>query len=210
VHVSSQRVNHTLSRSIVIALTPHPASANVPYVPQGMTGVNLFDTFEEEHMATPSLPTYNTRSRARQHPANQAQHLAPRVFRPIMFTNTQGFHSAPNQATNHIPMANAVINQDIGTSLEYHQLIQDETIFPVWNKASANEFGRLAQGVGVGGGEGSNTILFIPRQAIPKGEIVTYGRFMVDIRPNKTETHRVRLTVGVTCSNIQVMCQHSH
>jgi hypothetical protein len=31
---------------------------------------------------------------------------------------------------------------------------------------------------------------------VPKGKIVTYGRFVVDIRPNKTETHRVRLTVG--------------
>jgi hypothetical protein len=44
--------------------------------------------------------------------------------------------------------------------------------------------------------EGSNTIFFIPRQAIPKGKIVTYGRFMVDICPNKAETHRVRLTVS--------------
>jgi hypothetical protein len=52
----------------------------------------------------------------------------------------------------------------------------------------------LAQGVG-GGIEGSTTI--IPRQAVPKGNIVTYGRFLVDIFPNKTETHRVRLTVGV-------------
>jgi hypothetical protein len=47
----------------------------------------------------------------------------------------------------------------------------------------------------VGGGiEGSNAIFFIPRQALPKEEIVTYGRFVVNIRPNKTETHQ--LTVG--------------
>jgi hypothetical protein len=92
-------------------------------------------------------------------------------------------------------MVNAVINQDTGTSLEYRQLIQDETTLPVWNKAEANEFGYLAQGVG-DRIEGSNTIFFIPRQAIPKGKIVTYGRFVVDIRPNKTETHQVRLTVG--------------
>jgi hypothetical protein len=31
---------------------------------------------------------------------------------------------------------------------------------------------------------------------VPKGKIVTYGRFVVDIRPNKTETPRVRITVG--------------
>jgi hypothetical protein len=92
-------------------------------------------------------------------------------------------------------MVNAVINQDTGASLDYRHLIQDETTFPVWNKAAANKFGRLAQGVG-GRIEGSNTIFFIPRQTVPKGKIVTYGRFVVDIRPNKTETHRVRLTVG--------------
>jgi hypothetical protein len=31
---------------------------------------------------------------------------------------------------------------------------------------------------------------------VPNGKIVTYGQFVVDIRPNKTETHQVRLTVG--------------
>jgi hypothetical protein len=92
-------------------------------------------------------------------------------------------------------MANSVINEDTGTSLEYHHLIQDDSTFPVWNKEAANEFGRLSQGVG-GSIEGSNTIFFIPRQAVPIGKIITYGRFVVDIRPNKSETHRFRLIVG--------------
>jgi hypothetical protein len=92
-------------------------------------------------------------------------------------------------------MANSFINQYTGASLEYVHITQDDTTFPVWNKAAANEFGRLAQGVGVKI-EGSNTIFFIPRQTVLKGKIVTYGRFVADIRPNKTETHRVRLTVG--------------
>jgi hypothetical protein len=169
-----------------------------PYVHQGMTGVNLFDTFEEEHMETPSLPRYNTIARACQQYANQAQLLAPHVFRPITFTNIQGFHVAPKQANNNIHMINSEINQDTRAILDYHQLIQDENTFPVWNKATAkataNEFGRLVHGVG-GRIEGSNTILFIPNQAIPKGKIVTYGDFVVDIHPNKTETHRVHITV---------------
>jgi hypothetical protein len=37
---------------------------------------------------------------------------------------------------------------------------------------------------------------FVPRQVIPKGEIVTDCRFVVGIRPNKAETYRLRLTVG--------------
>jgi hypothetical protein len=75
--VSSPRVAHTLPCNSVITLTPHPASYNAPYVPQGMAGINLFDTFEEENMETSSLPRYNTRARARLHYANQAQFLAP-------------------------------------------------------------------------------------------------------------------------------------
>jgi hypothetical protein len=43
---------------------------------------------------------------------------------------------------------------------------------------------------------GSNTKFFIPRQSIPKGKIVTYDLFVVNIRPNKTETRQVCLTVG--------------
>jgi hypothetical protein len=119
------------------------------FLPQGMEGVNIFDTFEEDHMETPSLTRYNTRARTLRHSANNAQHHAPSVFHHITFTNTQGFHASPRQAINNINMANDVINQDTGTSLKYRQLIQDETTFPVWNKAAANEFGRLAQGFGV-------------------------------------------------------------
>jgi hypothetical protein len=49
-NVAYPRVNPTLQHHIVIPLTPHPAAANSPYVPQCMAGVNLFDTFEEEHI----------------------------------------------------------------------------------------------------------------------------------------------------------------
>jgi hypothetical protein len=65
------------------------------YVPQGMVGMNLVDTFEEEHMVTPTLPRYNTRARAQQHSANNSHHHTPRVFRPITFKNTQVFHAPP-------------------------------------------------------------------------------------------------------------------
>jgi hypothetical protein len=170
-----------------------------------MAGMNLFDTFEEEHMENPAIPSYNTRSRARQHSVNQARTVRPRIFRPIYFTSNQNVVMPLKQAPQTMPMANAVINEDTGASLEYRHLIQYETTFPVWNKAAANEFGRLAQGVG-GRIEGSNTIFLIPRNTMPKGKVITYGRFVVDICPNKCETHRVRLTVGATKSNIPVNC----
>jgi hypothetical protein len=77
VDVASPRVAHTLPHNSMITLTTHPAAENAPYVPQCMGGVNLFDTFEEEHMKTPSLPMCNTRASASQHSTNQAQFLAP-------------------------------------------------------------------------------------------------------------------------------------
>jgi hypothetical protein len=117
------------------------------------------------------------------------------MFRPIAFTNNQHITFPIQQNPQTMPMANSVINEDTGASLEYRHLIKDDSTFTVCNKAAENEFGRLAQGV-PDRIEGSNTFFFIPRQAVPKGKIITYGRFVVDIRPNKSEIHRVRLTVG--------------
>jgi hypothetical protein len=54
--VASPTVTTALPPATVIPLSPHPASVNAPYMQQGMAGVNLFDTFEEEHMETPAVP----------------------------------------------------------------------------------------------------------------------------------------------------------
>jgi hypothetical protein len=94
-----------------------------------------------------------------------------------------------------IPMANAVIHPTTGANMEYRGLIADKETFPNWDRAAANKFGRLAQGVG-GRIEGSNATHFILRSEVPPNNTVTYGRFVVDVRPNKEQIHRVRLAVG--------------
>jgi hypothetical protein len=99
-------VTDELPLTDVIPLTPHPASDNAPYMPHGMAGMNLFDTFEEENMETSAVPRYNTRSRARQHSVNQAHTLTSRIFRPIAFTNNQSITLPVKQATQNMPMAN--------------------------------------------------------------------------------------------------------
>ena len=43
---------------------------------------------------------------------------------------------------------------------------------------------------------GTNTIFFITKDKVPAGRTVTYGRIVAEIRPQKAETHRTRLTVG--------------
>jgi hypothetical protein len=44
--------------------------------------------------------------------------------------------------------ANPVLDFDTGKLLEYRQLLRDPKHTEIWTKAGANEFGRLAQGVG--------------------------------------------------------------
>eukprot|EP00978_Attheya_sp_CCMP212_P026017 scaffold84797_cov47-Attheya_sp.AAC.1 len=41
-----------------------------------------------------------------------------------------------------------------------------------------------------------NSVKFIHKQNVPKGKIVAYARFVADIRPQKDEPHRMRLTAG--------------
>jgi hypothetical protein len=66
-----------------------------------------------------------------------------------------------------------------------------------WSHSSANEFGRLAQGIG-GRIKGTDTIRFVSKTAVPPDRYkdVTYGKFVCEIKPNKSEIHRTCLTVG--------------
>ena len=65
-----------------------------------------------------------------------------------------------------------------------------------WATSLANKIGRLAQGIR--DILGTNTIEFIRKTDIPKDRRrdITYGRIVVDYRPQKSEPNRSRLTVG--------------
>ena len=100
----------------------------------------------------------------------------------------------PEQETN-MPMANAVTCPTTGRQLEYKQLIENQETKHIWTQSFSNELGRLAQGNDANV-KGTNTIFFIPRNKVPSHKMPTYGRIVVDIRPQKTEPERTRLTVG--------------
>lgn len=84
--------------------------------------------------------------------------------------------------------ANSVIDKTTGKPLEYRHLIahEDPQVQEDWNLSGANEFGRLAQGVG-GHTKGTNTIRFIYKHEVPKNKTVTYARFVCNERPQKKE-----------------------
>ena len=64
-------------------------------------------------------------------------------------------------------LANAIFDEQSGKMLNYRQLLTHPNHKDIWTKSSADEFGRLAQGVG-GRIEGTNTIYFIPYNKIPR------------------------------------------
>ena len=99
----------------------------------------------------------------------------------------------PQYSCHHL--ANAVVHPVHGHIMEYRELIKDPLTKGVWLKSSANEFGRLAQGVG-GRISGTNTIKFIGHKQVPRGRTVTYARFVCELRPMKAEVERTRITVG--------------
>jgi hypothetical protein len=64
-----------------------------------------------------------------------------------------------------------------------------------WVTALSNELGCLAQGIS-NRVVATDTIDFIQRTEVPPEKEVTYGNFICDFRPLKSEPYRVRLTVG--------------
>jgi hypothetical protein len=99
----------------------------------------------------------------------------------------------PTSLSQHV--AHSVLDPITGQSLEYRQLSQGPTR-DKWIHGFANEIGRLAQGIGTRMPTGTDTIHFIKREQVPSDRKVTYGHIVATIRPQKSETHRVRLTVG--------------
>ena len=91
-----------------------------------------------------------------------------------------------------------VRDDESGEYLNYRQLRRSDKYKQIWDISSANEFGRLAQGTKDGRVAGTNTIFFISKESVPKDRVrdVTYASFVCEIKPNKKETHRTRLTAG--------------
>ena len=81
--------------------------------------------------------------------------------------------------------------------MEFRHLIGDRKYREIWGQAYGNELGRLAQGM-EGRVKGKNKILFITKEDLPaaRWKDVTYGRIVVNYRPEKSDPNRVRLTVG--------------
>eukprot|EP00804_Cyclotella_cryptica_P004967 CCRYP_014094-RA/>CCRYP_014094-RA protein AED:0.12 eAED:0.01 QI:0/0/0/1/1/1/2/0/1245 len=85
------------------------------------------------------------------------------------------------------------------TITKYKKLINIPQMRDVWTTAFGKEFSNLAQGDDKTGETGTNSIFVMFRDEIaniPKGRTVTYGRIVIDYRPQKTDPNRVSITAG--------------
>ena len=96
----------------------------------------------------------------------------------------------PKPVKFKIEFANEIFDEETGKLLKYRKLISHPKYHETWSHSSANEFGRLAQGVG-GRIKGTDTIFFIHKHQIPQDRWrdITYAKFVCELKPNKAEVH---------------------
>lgn len=171
------------------------ASINLPNAPPAMSTRSRVAAAK----AAPTKPTRTTRvSRLRQPTISskkkQHQALAAILQSP---KKRKQFWKTLKEIDVQVEQAMAVLDQETGKLLNYRQLLKSPKYNKEWSISSANEFGRLLNGVGKRV-TGTNTMRAILESEVPKDrkKDVTYGSFLCTVRPEKDEPNRTRFTVG--------------
>ena len=130
-------------------------------------------------------PAYNTQSRAK------AAMFAAIAHRQCMYPKHLSSCRFPSNTIN------AVLDNEDGEQMGYRHLMKKPKYRNLYGKSYAKEIGWLAQGM-PGQVTGTNTIIFINKKDVPadRWRDVTYGRVVVNFRPEKEDPYRTRLTVG--------------
>ena len=94
----------------------------------------------------------------------------------------------------------AVMDIESGKMLKHRQLINhpDPDTNQTWRTSTANEIGRLFQGVGGRIKNPTNTCHFVKKDQVPAERFkdVTYAKFECTERPQKAKKHRTRAVLG--------------
>jgi hypothetical protein len=126
-------------------------------LPRGITVAAVDKPYGPPHPMT-------TGSRVAAQKLTLAMHICP----PTQSSCGSDFGAAMNVMENNLrsEMAQAIFDKELGELLKYRALLTHLKYCEAWTHSSANEFGRLAQGVGTRI-KGTNTIFFIAKQDIP-------------------------------------------
>jgi hypothetical protein len=154
----------------------------------------LYNFFLIRHPCTPSPvepadPSLNAIPPNDDEPAPRTHHRYPLRSQPRTGPNHIAANVMPTQ------QANAVVFPVTGQVQECRQLIKGPHK-PWWTHSLSNEFGRLAQGVGIRMPTGTDTIHFVRQNQVPKDRQATCGQVVCNKRPQKEEICRTRVNVG--------------
>jgi hypothetical protein len=187
-----QRVQTTVSPPRVASTDPEQISLQHILPSQSTPNSHRRQQTPVRRIVTPQTPHVMVRRSARQQ--NVSQHMMAETINQAnhcfsISAQTKYTHqSSTNTDMIILPeMANAVICPETSKYLKHHELITKLKYKIKWMRSTANEINRLYN---------TNTLRFIRRSDIPKGRKVTYGSFVVDIKDQKDEKERTRLTVG--------------
>jgi hypothetical protein len=137
--------------------------------------------------------------------SNNAYSLNPVNKINVTSENRNSYYttSIDNEMNERKHYAMPVFDETTGKMLEYRHLINhpDPKVRKQWQISSVNEFGRTMQGVGKNRPEedrikGTDTMHLIKKYNVPKGKKITYAQLVSEIRLQRAEIHRTRLTAG--------------
>ena len=147
-----------------------------------------------------------TETEVNKHKCTSNKSAIERLKRRMKHNQVNATTQAAQKACNRqLPQhfAYSAWDDETGQMLEFRHLLnhKNSNIKKKWGRFGANEYGRLMQGIGKKLPpeeriEGTNSMHFIKKQQVPKGKTVTHARFVADIRPQKDEKERMRLTAG--------------
>jgi hypothetical protein len=189
-----------IARSRRARLIPSTPTINLPNQPPALS-TRSRTAATNLHQAPPAANTRNKRISHLRQPTDFSKLRTKGQALAVQLQSTTGrqqFMQQYQQLEQEVHEAMAVLDKESGKLLNYRQLLQHPKYKADWSVSSANEFGRLAQGVGGRIKNPTDTIRFIYESDIPKTrkKDVTYGSFLCTVRPEKAEPNRTRFTVG--------------
>ena len=198
--LDNQRITRALAQQHAISVPPILAQQ---IIPQRIARKKKRKPIPIPAKVPTTVPAMNTRARVAQQTKIQAPPAANTRSRRRSLIPAPAPKKHSNltkrlkRVENEVHKALAVMDKATGKMFNYRQLLNHPTYRDDWTISSANEFGRLANGVG-GRVKGTNTIKFIRKTDIPQNRRrdVTYGSFVCTVRPEKKEPNRTRFVVG--------------
>ena len=171
-------------------LTPMTPSIPPPSEPVNTNQSPRVVESDDEYDPPPRVPNMTMNNRP-----NLIQHISSPYMPPPEATNFKRLRMEQFVANMIFhPYINHIYNEQTGKKETADSLLTGPNKI-VWNKATSNEFGRLAQGNKYGV-LSTDTIEFIAFEAVPRNRDVTYLTMVFDYRPLKSEPYRCRLVVG--------------